>query len=131
MTDLAADIHVILDTTAIRAFLDGDIAIGELILEVTDSGGHKWASPRCAWPTVADTDFARDHLRLLADHHATTITPATTDWQALAAAHAITGRLDAAVAVLTAIDTDALVLTAQPGVYAGLAGDRILPIDPE
>ena len=87
--------------------------------------------PAVCMATVADTDFARDHLRLLADHHATTITPVTTDWQALAAAHAITGRLDAAVAVLTAIDTDALVLTAQPGVYAGLAGDRILPIDPE
>lgn len=43
-------------------------------------------------------------------------------WRALAITHDTVGRLDAASAVLIAIDLGCDVLTSQPGLYAGLAG---------
>jgi NAD(P)H-hydrate repair Nnr-like enzyme with NAD(P)H-hydrate dehydratase domain len=68
---------------------------------------------------VADTD----RLDLLVAHPATVvITPHPDDWRALAATSETVGRLDTASAVLAAIDVDCLVLTGQPGLYAGLAG---------
>lgn len=43
-------------------------------------------------------------------------------WQALSATYDIVGRLDAATAVLAALDIGVDVLTGQPGLYAGIAG---------
>lgn len=57
------------------------------------------------------------------------LAPAAASWRALAAAQQMVGRVDAASAVLDAIDADCAILTAQPALYAGLEGGdgRIIP----
>jgi hypothetical protein len=64
-----------------------------------------------------------DRLALLVQHRASAVLgddPA--EWRALVAMYDIVGRLDAASAVMTAVDLDVSVLTAQPGLYGGMAG---------
>jgi len=115
-------IRVLLDASAIVAFTRGSIDVGETIAEVNDEQAAAGLPILClveATRAVADTD----RLDLLVAHPATAIiTPHPDDWRALAATCETVGRLDAASAVLAAIDVDCLVLTGQPGLYAGLAG---------
>jgi len=115
-------IRVLLDASAIVAFTRGSIDVGETIAEVNDEHAAAGLPILClveATRVVADTD----RLDLLVAHTATAvITPRPDDWRALAATYETVGRLDAASAVLAAIDVDCLVLTGQPRLYAGLAG---------
>ena len=68
---------------------------------------------------MADTD----RLDVLVAHPGTmVVTSHPDDWLALAATYETVGHLDAASAVLAAIDVECLVLTDQPGPYGGLAG---------
>ena len=122
-------VRVLLDASAIVAFTRGSIDVGETIAEVNDENGAAGLPIPClveATRAVADTD----QLDLLVAHAATAvIAPRPEDWQALAATYDTVDRLDAASAVLAAIDLDCLVLTAQPGLYGGLAGGGpIIPI---
>jgi hypothetical protein len=75
---------------------------------------------------VADSD----RLDLLVHHRATVIlTDDGADWRALAATYDIVGRLDAASAALAAVDLDVTLLTAQPGLYGGMAdGGPVIPV---
>jgi hypothetical protein len=122
-------IRVLLDASAIVAFTRGSLDVGETIAEVNDEGAAAGLPILClveATRAVADTD----RLDLLVAHSATAvITPQPEDWRALAVTCETVGRLDAATAVLAAIDLDCLVLTDQPGLYGGLAaGGPIIPI---
>jgi hypothetical protein len=122
-------IRVLLDASAIVAFTRGSIDVGETIAEVNDEHAAAGLPILCiveATRAVADTD----RLDLLVAHPATAVlVPRPGDWQALAATYETVGRLDAASAVLAAIDLDCLVLTGQPGLYGGLAGGGpIIPI---
>ncbi len=78
---------------------------------------------RCA----ADTD----RLTLLVTHHATVLLDVHAEgWRALSTStYEIVGRMDAASAVLAAVEFDCDVVTATPRLYAGLDGDTILPIE--
>jgi hypothetical protein len=115
-------VKVILDTSAIIAFTRSSIDVGEVIAEVHDEYAVAGLPMLClveAAGTVADSD----RLELLVNHPATTVlAPHPVDWQALAAIYDSVGRLDAASAVLAAIDLDCQVLTNRPGLYAGLEG---------
>jgi hypothetical protein len=115
-------VKVILDASAIVAFTRGSVDVGEVIAEVNDEYTAAGLPILClveATRAVADGD----HLELLVNHPATAVlTPKPEDWQALAAIYDTVGRLDAASAVLAAIDLDCQVLTGQPGLYGGLAG---------
>jgi hypothetical protein len=115
-------VKVILDTSAIVAFTRGSIDVGEVITEVHDEYAAAGLPVLClveAIGTVADGD----RLELLVTHPATTVlAPRPGDWQALAAVYDSVGRLDAASAVLAAIDLDCQVLTNRPRLYAGLEG---------
>jgi hypothetical protein len=114
-------IRVLLDASAIVAFTRGSIDVGEVIAEVADERAAVGLPLLClaeASRAVADAHL----LTLLAGHPASVVCgeePA--NWQALAATYAIVGRLDAASAALAAIDQDVSVLTAEPGLYDGLA----------
>jgi hypothetical protein len=66
---------------------------------------------------VADAD----RLSVLADHHATRVVTSG-NWAALGENLNVTGRLACASAALTAVNADRDVLTAQPGLYGGMAG---------
>lgn len=125
-------IRVILDASAIIAFTRGtSVDVGEILAEVNDEDAAAGLPVLClveASRAVPDIDL----LELLVNHRATAIVALAADsWRALAATCDSVGRLDAASAVLNAIDLDCLVLTAQPGLYAGLAdGGPIIPIPP-
>ena len=115
-------VKVILDTSAIVAFTHGSIDVGEVIAEVHDEYAVAGLPMLClveASGAVADGD----RLDLLVNHQATALlAPDPGDWQALAAVYDSVGRLDAASAVLAAIDLGCQVLSNRPGLYAGLEG---------
>jgi hypothetical protein len=115
-------IRLLLDASAIVAFTRGSIHVGEVIAEIDDEqaavGLPAYCLVEASW-AVTDTD----RLDLLVGHRASVLyadDPAS--WRALAATCGIVGRPDAASAALASIDLDVDVLTAQPGLYAGLAG---------
>jgi hypothetical protein len=115
-------IKVVLGTSAIVAFTRGSIDVGEVIAEVDDEDAAAGLPVLCmveASSVVADGN----RLELLVNHPATgVLAPDPGDWQALAAIYDTVGRLDAASAVLAAIDLGCLVLSGRLGLYAGLAG---------
>ena len=115
-------VRILLDASAVVAFTRGSIDVGEVIAEVDDEHATVGMPILClveATRAVTDTD----RLTLLVEHRASKLlTDDAASWQALAAAYEIVGRLDAASAALAVIDRDIDVLTAQPGLYGGLAG---------
>lgn len=129
MTDTPT-VRVILDTSAIVAFCRESIDVGEVIAEVADEDGCAFALPVLCLVEASRAVSDRDRLDLLAHHSAALIlTPDPESWRALAITYDTVGRLDAASAVLAAIDLGCDVLTGQPGLYAGLAGGGpIIPI---
>ncbi|WP_243715552.1 hypothetical protein [Micromonospora sp. KC207] len=96
--------------------------MGEVIAEVADEDCHFGVPVMClaeASRAVADTD----RLDLLVNHPAAAVlTVDPVSWRALAFVYDTVGRLDAASALLAAVDNGCNVLTGQPGLYAGLAG---------
>lgn len=123
------DIHIVLDASAITAFVRGSISVGESLNLVAEAGaaiGLPVLSLATAKLHVAD-----DHLiDFLVNHPATTTLAATTEWRALATATADVGRLDAADAALATIDCHADLFTGQTGLYAGLVpAERVIPLD--
>ncbi|TDB75429.1 hypothetical protein [Micromonospora sp. KC723] len=115
-------IRVILDTSAIVAFTRASIDVGEVIAEVADEDCHFGVPVMClAEASRAVADTAR--LDLLVNHPAAAVlTVDPVSWRALAFVYDTVGRLDAASALLAAVDNGCNVLTGQPGLYAGLAG---------
>jgi hypothetical protein len=124
------DIRVLLDASAILAFTRESIHVGEVICEVTDEEGCAVGLPLLCLVEATRAVADPDRLDLLVAHPATVILPPEPDsWRALAVTYDTVGRLDAASAVLAAIDLDCDVLTGQPALYAGLAGGGpIIPI---
>jgi hypothetical protein len=119
---MSRPLRVLLDASAIVAFTRGSTDVGETIAEVNDEHAAAGLPLLCLVEASRAVAYTA-RLDLLVAHPATAvITPHPEDWQALAATYETVGRLDAASAVLAAIDVDCLVLTGQPGLYAGLAG---------
>lgn len=123
-------VRVILDASAIVAFCRESIDVGEVLAEIADEEGCAFALPALCLVEASRAVADDARLDLLCAHPAAlVISPEPGEWRALAAAHDTVGRLDAASAVLAAIDLDCDVLTGQPGLYAGLAGGGpIIPI---
>jgi hypothetical protein len=111
---------MVLDTSAILAYTRGSIHVGEPIAEV-DSDGGVVGIPALCLAEVSWMVNDADRLKLLADHHATRVV-AETNWVGLGENLSFTGRVDCASAALTAVIADCDVLTAQPGLYGGMAG---------
>jgi hypothetical protein len=115
-------IKLIFDASAILSYSRSSIHAGEPLGEVADEDAL------AGLPLLALVEARRhvtdpDLLDLLVGHDATTIvTPTAYDWQALAALCDLVGRVDTASAVLASYSSGAQILTAQPGLYAGLAG---------
>jgi hypothetical protein len=122
-------VQLLLDTSAIAAFTAGSVAVGELIAEIDDEQGSAGLPVLCV-AEVSRHAADGDRLQLLVNHHATTVVGVKAgDWRALATSAEIVGRIDAATAVLAAIEHDCFVLTASPRLYAGFDGDLIIPIE--
>jgi hypothetical protein len=115
-------VKVILDTSAIVAFTRSSIDVGEVIAEVHEEYAVA-GLPMLCLVTASSAVTDGDRLDLLVNHPATVVlAPDPGDWRALAVTYDSVGRLDAASAVLAAIDLGCQVLTGQPGMYAGLEG---------
>ena len=122
-------VRILLDASAIIAFTWESIDVGEIIAEVDDENTAVGLPMLClveASRAIAD----KDRLTLLVHHRVGVVLGDDPgDWRALAAMYDIVGRLDAASAAVAAVDGDVSILTAQPGLYGGLAnGGPVIPI---
>jgi hypothetical protein len=129
-------ICLVLDTSAVLAFVRQSVHVGEVLVEVDDNAAV------AAIPLAYLVDLAClvgaardaiDHGRLafLAEHPSTVVVPAeVAGWQTLGVLCGLTGAFAPASAALTAMDAGCWVLTAHPNVYAAVAGGELaVPIE--
>lgn len=115
-------IHLVLDTSAVVAYAAGSEHVGEPLTQVAENDAAFTVPLTVLAAAAAQVD--RAWVELLIKHPA--FEPVETDWTrwaALAATLGLVGRLDAAEALLVALDFDCDVLTAEPGQYAALGDD--------
>lgn len=122
-------IGLVLDASAILSYVRGELHVGEVLIEVGDTGsvsGLPVSSLVSAWQSAVD----RDRLALLVDHPLTEVVgDVPQEWQALAMLTELTGELEAGSAALLASDCDCPVLSARPGLYDQIAaGGLVVPI---
>ncbi|MFI1994775.1 hypothetical protein [Actinoplanes sp. NPDC020271] len=122
------DAKLVLDTSAITAWLRGSVAVGETLAEVNDEGGAVIIPLWCLVEAGHDTAMIeRERLDLLIAHPATLlITDDADDWDALVALRSLTGRPDCASAAMLALDLGVDVMTADARWYKGVADGRIV-----
>ncbi|MET8088183.1 hypothetical protein [Micromonospora sp. NPDC005194] len=115
-------VRIVLDASAVLAFCRESIHVGEVIAEVADEDCVVGVPVMCLAEASRGAADA-DRLDLLVNHPAVEVlTVDPLSWRALAVVYDTVGRLDAASALLAAVDSGGYVLTGQPGLYAGLAG---------
>ena len=122
-------VHLILDTSAIRAFTRASIDVGEIISEVNDESAAFGLPVLClveANRTAAD----QERLEILLRHEAATVLDVrASNWRELAAMFAGMDSLAAASAALATVDLRCFILTSEPQMYArsGMT-DRIIAL---
>jgi hypothetical protein len=115
-------VRIVLDASAVLAFCRESIHVGEVIAEVADEECLVGVPVMCLAEASRGAADA-DRLDLLVNHPAAVVlTVDPLSWRALAVVYDTVGRLDAAAALLAAVDNSGYVLTGQPRLYAGLAG---------
>jgi len=115
-------VHLVLDTSAVLAYASGSEHVGEPLTQVAENDATFVVPLTVLAVGAAQTDPR--WAELLTKHPA--FEPVKTEWTrwpALAATFGVVGRLDAAEALLVALDFDCDVLTAEPGIYAALGDD--------
>jgi len=122
-------LRVLLDTSAVVAFAEESINVGEVLAEVADENG-KFGVPVTCLATAAARMTNRDRLELLVRQPGCVVLPVLPeDWPPLALGMRVVGRLDLAVTLLAASrHDDPSVLSAEPEAYAP-AGDAISVIE--
>jgi len=116
----------VLDASAVVAYANGSISVGEIIVELDEEDGL-FAVPAVCLIGAAQT-AADAQLTLLTRHPACRVLPLTAqDWPPLANAVRIFGRLDLAAALYAARRANGYVLTAEPDSY-GDGSDAVIPI---
>lgn len=124
----ALPIRLVLDASAVLEYTRGSIHVGEVLTQVEDDNAVAVVpslSLAAVFRSITDSDrldvlFTLPFVAVIGEDGA--------QWRALAALYDVTGRLDAAACALAAIDAGAAVLTAQPGLYAGLGGNLAILI---
>jgi hypothetical protein len=115
-------IHLVLDTSAVLAYASGSEHVGEPLTQVAENDAS-FTVPLAALATAA-VQADRPLVELLTKHPAfEPVELAWTRWAPLAATLGLLGRLDAAEALLLALDFDCDVLTAEPEIYLALGDD--------
>ena len=118
---------LVLDTSAVVAFAEGSVHVGEPIAEVHDEGGT------VVVPVVCLVEAARrvsdDMLHVLVDHHDREIAPlAGARWAAVASGIRVFDRLDLAVALLEATTRRGYLLTGEPDSYGEPGAHYVIPL---
>jgi hypothetical protein len=120
-------IRLILDTSAVLAYAETSIHVGETIAEVVDEGGAFGVPAVClAEASRLVADKLADGVTLLVRHPSCVVLPTLAeDWTAPAAWTRVLGRIDLAAALVEATDRPAgYVLSAEPDAY----GDDDMPV---
>ncbi|MBF9134994.1 hypothetical protein I0C86_39640 [Plantactinospora sp. S1510] len=127
---MTAPIQVVLDTTAITAYAGASIAVGEAITMVGEEDAVVALPVAClaeAYRQVPDDQLPT--VSLLAGHPSVVVVDTNPDdWLALAGLARDLGQVDAAAALLLAVDSDGYVLTAQPDAYGNPDELPVIPI---
>jgi hypothetical protein len=121
------NVRLVLDTTAILAYAETSIHVGETIAEVLDEGGRFGLPVYClAEASRRVPDKQADGVTLLTRHpQCEVLTTYAEDWTLLAAFTRALGRVDLAVALLEATDRPAgYILSGEPEAY----GDDDMPV---
>ena len=123
-------VRLVLDTSAILEFARGSVHVGEVLAELTDSQAAA-ALPVACLAEAVPLALERERLDALVTHEATVLlTDDAEEWSALGHMCAVTGEFSAASVALAAIDFQAWILTARPGLYAQVAnGEMVVAIE--
>jgi hypothetical protein len=118
---------LVLDTSAVLAFADGSVDVGEPMIEVRDSAGVVLVPVVCL---VEAARKAEDHmLRLLVENPVCELGPLTGEgWPMAATTVRMLGRLDLVVSLIAASETGGFLLTGEPGAYGSLGEDVVIPL---
>lgn len=124
----APPVRLMLDRSALLAYLAGSVHVGEPLHEVIADGVRFGVTAVTAAETLAVVDDPKDraalHRLLALDACAVLSTPAGS-WQELAYWRGFTGRVDLATTVMACLDHDAPILTGELRY-----GDGDLPVIP-
>lgn len=119
---MTGPIRIVLDTSAIGAYARTSLPVGEIVAEVADENARIGVPLAClaeayrCRPPLSDDQL--DGVVLLTAHpHVVVADSDPLDWQALAGLSRDLGRVDAAAALLLAVDCGGYVFTSEPDVY--------------
>jgi hypothetical protein len=126
VSEPARTIAVVLDTTAVTAWVRGSVAVGELLAEINDEHGAALIPLACLVEAAHKTALLHQaQLRLLVDHPATFLIADDPDeWPALAAMRNLVVRPDLAAAAWLSLANDVFVMTRDPRWYSSVNGGR-------
>jgi hypothetical protein len=113
-------VRLILDTSAVIAYVGESIDVGEPITEIVDEDGLIGVPVVCLVEAAARIPEGKAAgLAVLARHHAVVVLDGRAeDWEALTGWAQVLGRADSAAALLEALDRPATyVLTGEPQLY--------------
>ena len=122
----APPVRLVLDRSALLAYLAGSVHVGEPLHEVITDGVRFGVTAVTAAETLAAVADPKDRAalrRLLALDACAVLPTAAGSWQELAYWRAFTGRADLASTVMACLDHDAPILTGEPRY-----GDGDLPV---
>lgn len=120
----ARPVRLVLDTSAVAAWVRESLAVGELLAEVDDEHGAVIVPLACLIE-VAHVTPHPERLDLLIAHPAVfLLSDDPADWRPLAATRTIVGRADLASAAWFSLDLGVDVMTREARWYAGVAGGR-------
>jgi hypothetical protein len=124
-------VRMVLDTSAIAAWVRDSPAVGELIAEIDLEGGLVIIPLPCLLQAASQIKTDREWLTLLLDHPATqVVSDDPEDWEMLSSAITLLGAADLASAAWLALECDVDVLTQHAELYAAIAdGNLALQIE--
>lgn len=128
MTDEFRTPRLVLDTSAVAAFVAGSMAVGELIAEIDLEDGAVIVPLACLVEAAATLADAGPWLHILVNHRATVVLaedPA--EWGMLAAVRSMLGAYEPSAAAWLALGAGVDVLTRHPAIYEPLGGGLTLP----
>lgn len=119
-------VAIVLDTTAVTAWVRESLAVGELLAEINDAYGVALIPLACLVEAAHRTALLEQaRLELLVAHPATMIVSDNPDeWPALAATRNLVDRADLASAAWLAIDCGVDVMTRDARWYSSVNGGR-------
>ncbi|ATO85166.1 hypothetical protein ACWT_5751 [Actinoplanes sp. SE50] len=119
-------VSLVLDTSAIAAWVRGSAAVGELLAEIDAEGGKVVIPLTCLLAAASQITTDREWLYLLLDHPTTVlISDDPEDWEMLSSTISLLGTADLASAAWIALDWNTEVLTQHSDRYAKLAGGNL------